>query len=85
MGLRGKEMSKNGIRLGLALAIKLIERATEQWDVAFWLKMNGGRTSFLTGIYYEILESIWSFMDDLTDFVLGGRYWYNVEDFIDRC
>ena len=78
-------MSKNGIRLRLALAIKVIERATEQWDVAFWLKMNCGRTSFLTGIYYGILESIWSFMDDLTDFVLGGRYWYNVEDFIDRC
>lgn len=78
-------MSKNGIRLGLALAIKLIERATEQWDVAFWLKMNGGRTSSLTGIYYGILVSIWSFMDNLTDFVLGGRYGYNVEDFIDRC
>ena len=85
MGLWGKEMSKNGICLRLAIAIKVIECATEQGDVAFWLKMNGGRTSFLTGVYYEILESIWTFMDNLVDFVLGGRYGYNVEDFIDRC
>lgn len=77
-------MSKNGIRLRLAIAIKVIERATEQGDVAFWLKMNGGRTSFLTGVYYGILESIWTFMDSIVDFVLGGRYGYNVEDFIDR-
>lgn len=77
-------MSKNGIRLRLAIAIKVIERATEQGDVAFWLKMNGGRTSSLTGVYYGILESIWTFMDSIVDFVLGGRYGYNVEDFIDR-
>ena len=85
VGLRGKEMSKDGIRLRLATTIKVIERATEQWDIAFWLKMNGGRTSSLTGVYYGILASIWMFMDDLADFVLGGRYRYNVEDFIDRC
>lgn len=78
-------MNKNSIRLGLALAIKIIEHTTEQWDKAFWLKMNGGRTSFLTGIYYEILESIWTFMDNLAVFVLDGKYGYDVEDFIDRC
>lgn len=78
-------MNKNSIRLGLALAIKVIESATEQWVIAFLLKMNGDRTSFLTVICYEFLESFWTFMDDLTNFVLGGRYGYNVEDFIDRC
>ena len=78
-------MNKNSIRLGLALVIKIIEHTTEQWDKAFWLKMNGGRTSFLTGIYYEILESIWTFMDNLAVFVLDGKYGYDVEDFIDRC
>ena len=69
-------MSKSGIRLRLALVIKVFKRSTIAWDVAFRSRLNV-KDSFWMDHARRGLRYFWHILDELTVFVLGYN-WFNI-------